>query len=109
MFLEQKGRTMVFGGIVSSPRASLSGQQALELANLYLENANNASDGDISLVLCHDTEVALYQAKKSIKHSDNPGFANGIITTYIDLGKLLQKRGYETMAQVSYKKAERLG
>ncbi|KAF9362177.1 hypothetical protein BGX34_006671 [Mortierella sp. NVP85] len=100
---------MVFGGIVSSPRASLSGQQALELANLYLENANNTSDNEISLVLCHDTEVSLNQAKKSIKHSDNPGFVDEIISTYIELGNLLQNRGHEAMAQVSYKKAEKLG
>ena len=35
---------MVFGGIVSSPRGSLSPQKALELANVYLETAFNAND-----------------------------------------------------------------
>jgi len=100
---------MVFGGIVSSPLANLSTHQALELANLYLENANNAGDTNISLVLCHDTEVSLSQAKKAIKYSENQALVDGIAAAYIDLGKLLERRGHGTEAQVSYKKAEKIG
>jgi hypothetical protein len=100
---------MVFGSIVSSPRANLSGRQALELASMYLENASNASDADISLVLCHDTEVSLYQAKKAIKHAENQSLVDGIATTYIGLGRLLERRGHGTSAKASFKKAEKLG
>jgi hypothetical protein len=100
---------MVFGSIVSSPRANLSGHQALKLANVYLENANNANDADISLVLCHDTEVSLYQAKKAVKHSANQSLVDGIATAYIGLGKLLERRGHSAGAQTSFKKAEKLG
>jgi len=100
---------MVFGGIVSSPLAYLSAHQALELANVYLENANNANDTNISLVLCHDTEVSLSQAKKAIKYSENQALVDGIAAAYTDLGKLLERRGHGTEAQVSYKKAEKLG
>jgi hypothetical protein len=109
MYLSQERRTMVFGGIVSSPRAYLSAHQALELANVYLENANNASDADISMVLCHDTEVSLSQARKAIKHSENQSLVDGIVTAYTDLGRLLERRGHGTEAQISYKKAEKLG
>ncbi|KAF9348605.1 hypothetical protein BGX34_002385, partial [Mortierella sp. NVP85] len=100
---------MVFGGIVSSPLAYLSAHQALELANVYLENANNASDTNISLVLCHDTEVSLSQARKAIKYSENHTLVDGIAAAYTDLGKLLERRGHGTEAQASYKKAEKLG
>jgi len=101
---------MVFGSIVSSPRANLSAHQALELANVYLENANNANDADISLVLCHDTEVSLSQARKAVKHyTGNQPLVDGITTAYIGLGKLLERRGHGTGAQASFKKAEKLG
>jgi hypothetical protein len=100
---------MVFGGIVSSPLAYLSAEQALELANVYLENANSASDANISLVLCHDTEVSLSQARKAIKHTENQSLVDGIAAAYIDLGTLLERRGHGTGAQASYKKAEKLG
>ncbi|KAK3810111.1 MAG: WD40-repeat-containing domain protein [Benniella sp.] len=101
--------TMAFGSIVSSPRGSLSPQQALELANLYLGNACNAKDPDIALVLCHDTEVSLSQAKKAIRRSGNQAVLGGIASAYISLGKLLEKRGLGSEARVSYKKAEKLG
>jgi hypothetical protein len=100
---------MVFGSIVSSPRGSLSSQQALELANVYLETAFNTTDSDIALVLCHDTEVSLSQARKSVKYDKSPTVAKGIATTYIGLGKLLESRGHASSAQASFKKAEKLG
>ncbi|KAK3824987.1 MAG: WD40-repeat-containing domain protein [Benniella sp.] len=100
---------MVFGGIVTSPRSSLSTQQALELARVYLENACRAKDADIILVLCHDTEVSLSQAKRSAKHSDNQVERKRIGTVYIQLGKVLHNQGHSKEAQTSYKKAEKLG
>jgi len=106
---QRKKNKMVFGGIVSSPRAYLTAQQALELANVYLDNAINAKDADISMVLCHDTEVSLSQAKKSIKHTENQILVDGITAAYMDLGKLLERYGHDTEAQASYKKAEKLG
>jgi hypothetical protein len=100
---------MIFGGIVSSPRASLSPQKALELANIYLETAFNATDSDIALVLCHDTEESLSQARRSVKHDKNPTVIKGIATAYIGLGKLLESRGHVGGAQESFKKAGKLG
>jgi len=99
---------MVFTGIVSSPRGSLSSQQTLELANAYLETAFNATDSDIALVLCHDTEVSLSQAKKSAKQDKNPTLTQEIAIAYIGLGKLLEHFRH-TGAQASFKKAEKLG
>ncbi|KAK3821637.1 MAG: WD40-repeat-containing domain protein [Benniella sp.] len=95
---------MVFAG----PRGSLSSQQTLELANVYLEGAFNAIDSDIALVLCHDTEVSLSQAKKSAKEDKNPAVTEGIATAYIGLGKLLESFHQVTGAQANFKKAEKL-
>jgi hypothetical protein len=100
---------MVFGGIVSSPRGNLTSQQSLELANVYLENATRTTDPNIALVLCHDTEISLSQAKRMANHSDKKTVREGIATAYIDLGKLLYNRGHHREAQASYKKAEKLG
>ncbi|KAF9353487.1 hypothetical protein BGX34_011533, partial [Mortierella sp. NVP85] len=99
---------MVFGSIVSSPRGSLTPQKALELANVYLETAFNANDSDIALVLCHDTELSLSQARKSVKHDKTQEVTKGIAKTYIGLGKLLENRGHVDGAQASFKKAEKL-
>jgi len=100
---------MVFTGIVSSPRGSLSSQQTLELANAYLETAFNATDSDVALVLCHDTEVSLSQAKKSAKQDKNATVNEGIATAYIGLGKLLESLHHLTGAEASFKKAQKLG
>ncbi|KAK3810064.1 MAG: hypothetical protein J3Q66DRAFT_373112 [Benniella sp.] len=88
---------------------SLSSQQALALANIYLENALNANDPDISLILCHDTKVSLSQAKETVKGTENSTATDGIAAAYVDLGNLLNKLGHESEAQESYKKAEGLG
>jgi hypothetical protein len=100
---------MVFGNIVSSPRGSLLPQKALDLANIYLENAFNANDSDIALVLCHDTEVSLHQAKKHVKRDENRTVAEGIATAYIGLGKLLESLHQVKGAQASFKEADKLG
>ncbi|KAF9346018.1 hypothetical protein BGX34_004274, partial [Mortierella sp. NVP85] len=97
------------GGIVSSPRGALSTQQALKLAKMYLENAHIADDGDIALVLCHDTEVSLSNAKKAARRMEDQCVIGEIGTAYVDLGKLLESRGYVNEARVSYKKAGKLG
>ncbi|KAI8345231.1 hypothetical protein B0O80DRAFT_431755 [Mortierella sp. GBAus27b] len=99
----------MFSSIVSSPRASLSPKQALDIARVYMENANNAADPEIALVFCHDTEVSLAQAKKTIKHAKDHTVLADIITAYVDLGKLLERRKHSVPAQASYKKARKLG
>ncbi|KAI8345531.1 hypothetical protein B0O80DRAFT_431582 [Mortierella sp. GBAus27b] len=100
---------MVFGGIVASPRGSLSPLQALRLANIYLEDATKEQDPDISIVLCHDAEVSLSQAKRVVKNSSSHTILQGIATAYVDLGNILQSRGRPVEAKASYKKAEKLG
>jgi len=100
---------MVFGGIVTSPRGTLSPLQALELARVYLENANRMTDAKISLVLCHDTEVSLSQARRAAKYADDPSLKEGTATAYIGLGQLLHNRGHHVEAHTSFKKAQKLG
>jgi hypothetical protein len=100
---------MVFGCISSSPRGTLSPQQVLNLAKIYLDNACKTNDPDIAMVLCHDTEVSLTHAKKNVKHTRNQSLTEGIAGAYIDLGKLLESRGHFNGAQANFKKAEKLG
>ena len=99
----------MFDGIVTSPRGTLSPSQALELARVYLDNASQVKDAKISLVLCHDTEVSLSQAKRAAKHTDDPTLKEKVATAYIGLGNLLHGRGHHVEAQTSYKKAQKLG
>ncbi|KAF9351069.1 hypothetical protein BGX34_000837, partial [Mortierella sp. NVP85] len=82
---------------------------ALKLANVYLENACHADDTNIALVLCHDTEISLYQAKKAVKRAEDQCLIREIATAYIDLGNLLERRGHTNEAKASYKKAGKLG
>ncbi|KAF9352827.1 hypothetical protein BGX34_011945 [Mortierella sp. NVP85] len=107
---------MVFRNIVLSHLSALSLQQALNLSNIYLENAYTTADRDIALVLCHETKVALSQAKSADRkypaHPKDTGYQSlrdGVATAYIDLGKLLEKQGYQDEAQAIYKKAEKWG
>lgn len=100
---------MVFSSIIASPRGVLSPMQALELAGIYLENACKASDANITLVLCHDTEVSLSQAKKAAKRAKNNTVSDRIATAYIDLGNLLYTRGHHGEAKASFMKAHKLG
>jgi len=100
---------MVFHSIVSSPRGNLPLQHVLDLANIYLECASKAHHPDIALVLCHDTEVALSQAKKAAKRSKEQTVLHRIATAYMELGRELDYRGRGSEAQESYKKAEKGG
>jgi hypothetical protein len=100
---------MIFGGVISSPRGNLSLQQALEVANTYLDHAGKTQDVDIALLFCHDTEASLIQAGKAAKHANNNSMDHEIAFGYIRLGRVLAIRGYRKEAQAIYKKAEKLG
>lgn len=100
---------MVFNSFLSSSRGNLSLQHALDLANIYLKSVSIAPHPDIALVLCHDTEVTLSQAKKAAKRSKNQDVLHGIATAYMELGRELDNRGHSSEAQESYKKAEKWG
>ncbi|KAK3820409.1 MAG: hypothetical protein J3Q66DRAFT_387281 [Benniella sp.] len=102
-------RPMVFGSVISSPRGSLSLQQALNLANIYLENARKTPDPKLALVLCHDTEVSLSHVKKVAKHVEDNTMREGIASAYIGLGELLHEQGHQDEAQAFYKKSEKWG
>ncbi|KAK3807050.1 MAG: hypothetical protein J3Q66DRAFT_374914 [Benniella sp.] len=99
---------MLFGSIISSPRDILSPMQALELANVYLEKASKSNDPFLALVLCHDTEVSLSQAKKTSKGIEVQVMREGMASAYDNLGGLLTRHGRRDEAQAFYKKAEKL-
>jgi uncharacterized protein HemY len=100
---------MVFGSVISSPRGDLTLKQQLDLANVYLDNASKATDPDIVLVLCHDTEVSLTHVKKAAKHIDDTGVRERIAMVYISLGQLLDKQGRRGEARTFFKKSEKWG
>lgn len=100
----------MFSGFASS-RSSLSPQQALKLANVYLVCARNEEDPDVSLILCHDTEISLSQAKKAVSRraEDHDAVVQGIAAAYVTLSALLEKRGRSNEAKAINKKASKLG
>jgi hypothetical protein len=100
---------MAFGNIISSPRGSLSLQQVLDLANIYLENARKTTDPSVALVLCHDTETSLSHVKRAAKNTDDKAIREGIATIYNGLGELLNTQGHRDEAQAFYKKSEKWG
>ncbi|KAK3807065.1 MAG: hypothetical protein J3Q66DRAFT_374926 [Benniella sp.] len=100
---------MLFGGIISSPRDNLLPMQALELANIYLENACKTNDPYVALVLCHDTEVSLSQAKKASKRLEVQAVREGVTTAYGMLSRLLESLGRRDEALAFHKKAAKLG
>jgi hypothetical protein len=100
---------MKFGNVISSPRADLTLQQALDLANMYLENATKTQDPVVTMVLCHDTEVSLNQARKATKTAEDQAKQEGIANAFNKLGNLLESRGHRTEAQAMLKKAKKLG
>jgi hypothetical protein len=74
-------------------------QQALDLTNLYLENASNSTDPDIRLV----------HVKKAAKRNDDKAMHERIGAAYIDLGDLLDTNGHQEEAQAFYKKSLKWG
>jgi len=100
---------MVFSNIIPSPLGNLSLQHVLDLANIYLENASKTQHPDIALVLCHDADVALSQAKKAAKRAEDQSVRQEIAIAYIGLGRELEDRGHSNEAQISFKRAEKLG
>jgi hypothetical protein len=107
---------MISRTIVPAFKGALSLRQALELCNAYLDCAFNTTDRDIALLLCHDADLALSQAKSAEKRFPNHlkdnsylTWRRGIATAYIDLGKLLELQGYGDEASLMCKKTEKWG
>ncbi|KAF9348453.1 hypothetical protein BGX34_002468 [Mortierella sp. NVP85] len=100
---------MVFGTVISSPRGTLSLDKALRLARFYLESAREETDSELFLVLCHDAEVSMAQAKKSARRTTGQMERHGIAVIYTELGRLLNTQGYHTEAQAFYKKSKKWG
>ncbi|KAF9951190.1 hypothetical protein BGZ65_006107, partial [Modicella reniformis] len=103
-------------GIVPSTKGVLSPKQALELCNIYLENAFKTTDHDIALALCHDAEATLAQVKNTSKKAlirpkdaGEQALREGVAAAYIGLGNLLESQGHSDEAQAIYEKAEKLG
>lgn len=86
--------------IISSPRSTLSSDEALYLARCYLKIARKESERNIVRVIIHDAENSLKRLKKH---------AEEVATVYRDLGNVLESHGYQQDAQAFYRKANDLG
>ena len=76
---------------------------------MYLENARNADDPSIAMVLCHDTELSLSQVRRAAKHSEDTTTYEGIASLYIELSELLDTHGRKNEAQAFFKKSFKWG
>lgn len=105
---------MVFD-VVPAHRSSLTLQQVLDLCNIYLDNASRTEDRSVALVLCHDAEIALNQAKKASKKHPSPNdvehqaLRDKVATAYTKLGKLMDDHELQDKAKIFYKKTEKWG
>ncbi|KAG0234983.1 hypothetical protein BGX31_004386 [Mortierella sp. GBA43] len=103
---------MLLRSIVPSPKGALSLQEILQLTDIYLENAIRANDNNVVLVLCHNAEVALSQAKNPFKKSSSNSEDRDsrlVAAAYFDLGKLLEGQGHQEGAQALYKRCKKWG
>ncbi|KAG0221100.1 hypothetical protein BGX31_010189, partial [Mortierella sp. GBA43] len=100
---------------VPSPKGTLSLHEVLQLTDVYLENASRANSNNVALVLCHNAEVALTQAKTPSKKesiasdADEQVLREKIAAAYYNLGKLLESHGYKDEAEAFFKKCKKWG
>ncbi|KAG0237761.1 hypothetical protein BGX31_003495 [Mortierella sp. GBA43] len=107
---------MVFHSATLSSRTTLSLQQSLELANLYLGNAQKTKDPEVVLELCNVTESVLSRTKRATKKPLSPNMqdedralGDEIAVAFSNLAKLQESLGQSEKAQASYKKAAQRG
>ncbi|KAG0286965.1 hypothetical protein BGZ98_004865, partial [Dissophora globulifera] len=93
-----------------------SPQKELELAEIYLEIARKTKDAKIASMICEDAEAALSRMRKSVKKTlksplsaEDQALRDGFLNACIEHAKLVEGLGYNEMAEVSYKRAEKWG
>ncbi|KAG0019776.1 hypothetical protein BGZ80_005277, partial [Entomortierella chlamydospora] len=103
--------TNMFRNLFSSPTSRLPLEDALELANKYLENARKENDPVKALRLCNDANSVIKDAEKIYAKNGVKGRAlhDGIANVYHEHAKLLDTLGYRGMAQKSHSKADKWG
>lgn len=100
---------MARGSIISSRRRNLSMGKAIDLANVYMGNAEKSTDSDIRLVLCYDVEFSLSQLKKAAKLPEDKAMNERVADVYRRLGNLMGSNNHGNEAQAFYKKSEKWG
>jgi lipoprotein NlpI len=105
---------MLHRSIVPSPKAALSLHEVLQLTDIYLESAHRVTSNNVTLVLCHNAEVALSQVKSTSKKSsssdpEEQATCQKMAAAYYNLGKLLENLGHQDEAETFYKKCKKLG
>jgi hypothetical protein len=63
----------------------------------------------LQVVLCHETEVSLSQAKRAAKHAQGKSMRDLIATIYSGLGDLLDSHGHQAEAKTFYKESLKMG
>ncbi|KAF9996994.1 hypothetical protein BGZ65_007425, partial [Modicella reniformis] len=103
----------MFHSTGSSSHATLSPQKALDLTNVYLENARKVNDPQLALELCRDAETSLSQVMKMDlnppRDTQDQPLRERVASSCFELGQLQDHLGSGDKAQASYKKAGKLG
>ncbi|KAF9981591.1 hypothetical protein BGZ65_003786, partial [Modicella reniformis] len=105
----------MFHSTSSSSHATLSPQKALDLTNVYLENARKVKDPQLALELCGNAETSLSRVMKMAlnppKHqqTQDQTLREGAASSCFELGQLQDHLGSSDKAQTNYKKAGKLG
>ncbi|KAF9352578.1 hypothetical protein BGX26_009639 [Mortierella sp. AD094] len=95
----------------SSPTNGLSLEDALELANKYLENARKENNPAKALQLIRNAKSMIKDAERifAATRVGDPNQDDGIANAYFEHGRLLDDLGYHNKAQKSQSKAEKWG
>lgn len=93
----------------------LSPEKTLELAKVCLENARKTKDPEVALALCDQAGTVLDRVKDTAKVStsstdpQDQTLRDGIIATYLEIGKLQDDLQRPGKARDSFKGAEKWG
>ncbi|KAF9942317.1 hypothetical protein BGZ65_005101, partial [Modicella reniformis] len=104
---------MMLRSTTSPSLITLSPKKALDLTNVYLENARKVKDPKIASELCADAEASLSRAMgvalNPPRGTQDQTLREGVASACFELGQLQDHLGSNNKAQTSYKKAEKLG
>ncbi|KAI8603778.1 hypothetical protein EDD21DRAFT_441723, partial [Dissophora ornata] len=102
--------------VYSKARSSLSPQSALEIANVYLENAHKAKNAELDHAYCSDAEAALLRIKLSLRKDlvsssrvEDRTLREGIAAIFFELSELFERLGDHSRAHISHRHVEKWG
>ncbi|KAF9937856.1 hypothetical protein BGZ65_000884, partial [Modicella reniformis] len=103
----------MFRSTVSPSLSKLLPQKALDLTNVYLENARKVKDPNNALELCDNAEASLSRVMEMAlnppKNTQDQTLREEVASACFELGQLQDHLGANRKSQISFKNAEKLG